>query len=269
MLVSKKEKLSVKQQCEALNLHRGGLYYKPKGESALNLDLMRRIDEQYLKTPFYGVPRMWSYLHHDLEHTISRKRIERLYRLMGLSAIGPKPNTSKPAPGHKVYPYLLRGLKVERNNQVWAADITCLPMKKGFMYLMAIIDLKSRYVVNWSVSNSMDAEWCAQLLNGAIQKHGKPEIINTDQGSQFTGKEWEQACEGIRMSMDGKGRAIDNIFIERLWRSLKYEHVYPNPADDGLNLYEGIRAWMNFYNNERRHQSLGYQTPQTIYKLAA
>jgi putative transposase len=269
MLINKRHPLSIKKQCEALSIHRGGLYYKAKGESGFNLELMRKIDEKYLKTPFYGVPRMWIYLRQDLGYKISRKRVERLYRLMGLAAIGPKPNTSKPAPGHKVYPYLLRGLKTERNNQVWAADITYIPMRKGFMYLMAIIDLNSRYVLNWSVSNSMEAEWCAQVLSGAIEKHGKPEIINTDQGSQFTSEDWITACEGIKISMDGKGRAIDNIFIERLWRSLKYEYVYPNPANDGLVLYEGLKTWFRFYNSERRHQGLDYKTPETIYRIAA
>ena len=269
MFVKKKHKLPIKRQCELLSIHRSGLYYKPKPESELNIELMRVIDERYVKTPFYGIPRMWDYLRKEKGYKVNAKRIERLYKLMGLEAIGPKPNTSKRNKHHQVYPYLLKGLKTERSNQVWATDITYIPMRKGFMYLMAIIDLHSRYVVNWSVSNSMDATWCATALKEAIAKHGKPEIINSDQGSQFSSDEWIEACKGIQISMDGKGRAIDNIFIERLWRTVKYEHVYLNPAENGLELFQGFKQYFNFYNNERSHQSLEYSRPVEVFNNAA
>lgn len=268
-MVKQEHKLSICKQCALLGIHRSGLYYKPRPESALNLELMRQIDEQYLRTPFFGVPRMIEYLNKDLGYKVNHKRIERLYKLMGLQATGPKPNTSKPDKTKYVYPYLLRGLRIERKNHAWAVDITFIPMLRGFMYLIAIIDLYSRYVVAWSVSNSMEAEWCAEVLKSAIVKYGKPEIINSDQGSQFTSDTWVHACEGIKISMDGKGRATDNIFIERLWRSVKYEHVYLNPAKDGLDLYRGIQQYFNFYNNERRHQSIGYSRPSDIYQQAA
>ena len=268
-MVKTGQELSIKKQCEILEIHRSGIYYKSRGESELNLELMDKIDEKYLLRPYFGVPRMYQYLRDELGYRINYKRVERLYRLMGLEAIGPKPNTSKPAEGHKIYPYLLKGLDIDRNNQVWATDLTYIPMKKGFMYLMAIMDLKSRYVVNWSVSNSMEAEWCAQVLQEATDRLGKPEIINTDQGSQFTSEAWVNVCEGIQISMDGKGRAIDNIFIERLWRSVKYEYVYLNPAEDGLELYNGLEEYFRFYNQERGHQSLNYQVPESIYVQAA
>ncbi|MBS3775977.1 MAG: IS3 family transposase [Bacteroidales bacterium] len=225
--------LSVARQCQLLCIHRSGLYYKPKSETPLNLELMELIDKKYTQKPFMEVPRMTECLRKDKNYNVNIKRIERLYKLMYIQAIGPKPNTSKPSKEHKVYPYLLRGLEITRANQVWGGDITYIPMKTGYMYVMAIIDLYSRYAVNWSVSNSMDAQWCTNDLEDAIEMHGTPEILNTDQGSQFTSDIFVQAVEeqGLQLSMDGNGRAIDNIFIERLWRSMKYEHVYPNPAD--------------------------------------
>ena len=261
--------LSVTKQCELLSVHRSGLYYKPVGESEENLRLMRIIDEQHLKRPWYGTPRMTTWLREDMKLKVNHKRVERLYRLMGISAIGPKPNTSKPGKGHKAYPYLLRKLNVDRANQVWAMDITYIPVKGGFLYLCAIIDLHSRFVVGWSLSNTMTAEWCRDVLQTAVDTHGAPEILNTDQGSQFTSTVFTECvirtC-GIKLSMDGKGRAIDNIFIERLWRSLKYEHVYLFPASDGLESYQGIKKYFAYYNHQRRHQSLNRQIPAVVYQ---
>lgn len=208
---------------------------------------------------------------HHLRHLgyhVNHKRVRRLYRLMDLRVIYAKKNTSQPNKGHKKYPYLLRGLKIDRPNQVWAFDITWIPMFRGFMYLVAIIDLHSRYVVNWSISNSMDAQWCSEVLEEAIKKHGTPEIFNTDQGSQFTSILFTNTLKqnGIKISMDGKGRAIDNVFIERLWRSLKYEYVYLNPANGGVELYKGIKKYFDFYNHERIHQNLDYKTPNSVFQ---
>lgn len=263
--------LSIVQQCFLLSIHRSGLYYKPVGETALNLELMRLIDEHFMLRPWLGVPRMTEWLVQDMGYKINHKRIERLYGLMGLQAVGPKPNTSKRNKDHKVYPYLLRNLKIERPNQVWAMDITYIPVRGGYLYLVAVIDLYSRYVLNWSLSNTMTSEWCVQVLDEAIDMYGCPEIINTDQGCQFTSKEFtgyvlDKAQRDIRPSMDGKGRAIDNIFIERLWRSVKYEHVYLFPASDGIECYNGLKTYFAYYNTERRHQSLDDQTPQTVYE---
>lgn len=261
--------LSITRQCEMMNIHRSGLYYKPVGESPFNLELMRMIDEQHMLQPWLGVPRMTDWLRIDKGMKINHKRIERLYRLLGIQAVGPKPNTSKPGKGHKIYPYLLRKLKVTRPNQVWAMDITYIPVQGGYLYLVGVIDLYSRFVVNWSLSNTMTAEWCRNTLDEAIQQYGPPEIVNTDQGSQFTSELFSDYVvnkRGIKLSMDGKGRAIDNIFIERLWRSVKYEHVYLFPASDGLECYSGLKQYFNYYNNERRHQSLMKQTPFAVYQ---
>lgn len=259
--------LSMKRQCDLLSVYRSGLYYQPKKTSKLNLELMRLLDEQYLKKPYYGVYRMWKWLVKDKGYDINIKRVRRLCRLMGLEAIGPKPNTSKPAPGHKVYPYLLRGLEVMHSNHVWATDITYVPMAQGFMYLMAVIDLKSRYVLNWSVSNTMDADWCAEVFNEAVRKHGAPEILNTDQGSQFTSEVFTKAVINdaeAKLSMDGKGRAIDNVFIERLWWSVKHEYIYYTPPADGLELYRGLQKWFTEYNTDRRHTSLDDELPEAM-----
>lgn len=229
----------------------------------------RLIDEHYLLRPYYGVYRMWQWLTRDKDYKkINLKRVRRLYRLMGLEAIRPKPNTSKPAPGHTVYPYLLKGLEITHNNHVWATDITSVPMAHGFLYLMAVIDLKSRYVLNWSVSNTMEAKWCAEVFLEAVRTHGAPKIINTDQGSQFTNKVFTHAVikeAESKLSMDGKGRAIDNVFIERLWRSVKYEYIYLNPPTDGLELYQGLKRWFNDYNTERRHTSLDGEVAEAVY----
>jgi len=261
--------LSVRKQCDLLMLHRSGLYYQPRGESELNLELMRLIDEHYLEFPFYGARRMHTWLTMDMGYEVSRNRIDRLYyKIMGLRCILPGPHTSKRNKEHKVFPYLLRELKIDRPNQVWAIDITYIPMPRGFMYLTAIIDLYSRYVVNWSVSNTMTTEWCVEVVKEAVEQYGPPEILNTDQGSQFTANDFadyvvEQA--GVKLSMDGKGRATDNAFIERLWRSVKYEYVYISPPEDGITLYEGIRKYMHYYNTERRHQSINNDRPKEVY----
>lgn len=270
--VDKAEKLSITRQCELFEIARSSFYYKPVGESDFNLELMRLIDEKYLLHPWLGVPRMTTWLREDKNLNVNHKRIARLYKLMGLSAIGPKPNTSKKGKGkrHRIYRYLLRKLKIERPNQVWAMDITYIPVEGGYLYLCAIIDIYSRFVVGWSLSNTMTSEWCRQTLQEAIKQYGKPEILNTDQGSQFTAYEFcdwvTHPDQGVKLSMDGKGRAIDNIFIERLWRSVKYEHVYLFPASDGLECYSGLKEYFEYYNTQRRHQSLENQTPLTIYQ---
>ena len=267
--VDKASHLSVVRQCELLEIHRSGLYYKCAPESNYNLELMSLIDQEHMLHPWLGVPRMTTWLRKDMGYIVNPKRIERLYRLMGIQAVGPKPNTSKPGKGHKIYPYLLRNLKVDHPNHVWAMDITYIPVQGGFLYLVAVIDLYSRFVVNWSLSNTMTAEWCKEALAEAVEKHGCPEIVNTDQGSQFTSDEFTQfVLEDMeaRISMDGKGRAIDNIFIERLWRSVKYEHVYLYPASDGLECYHGLKEYFEYYNHIRRHQSLNDETPESIYQ---
>lgn len=265
-------KMSVSAQCRTLSIHRSGLYYRPRGETDLNLELMRLMDEHYLYHPEKGAKRMHVWLTRDKGYRVSRNRIERLYyKVMGLRAVLPGRHTSKRIGQHKTYPYLLRNLDVTRPNQVWATDITYIPMKKGYMYLMAIIDLHSRFTVHWSVSNSMDAEWCARTLEEAIDIHGRPEVINTDQGSQFTSEEFTAAVLGreIKLSMDGKGRATDNAFIERLWRSVKYGKIYLNPPQDGLELFLLLAEYFEYYNNERMHESLDYDRPVDVFKKAA
>jgi putative transposase len=267
--IDKATPLSVVRQCELLEVHRSGLYYQPVPETTYNLELMRLIDEKHMLHPWLGVPRMTQWLRLDKGYPVNHKRVERLYGLLGIQASGPKPNTSKPGKGHKIYPYLLRHLVIDRPNQVWAMDITYIPVQGGYLYLVAVIDLYSRYVLNWSLSNSMTSRWCKQTLDEAIQQFGKPEIINTDQGSQFTAEEFSLYVTNdleIRLSMDGKGRAIDNIFIERLWRSVKYEHVYLFPASDGLECYQGLKTYFKYYNDERRHQSLEDKTPLTVFQ---
>lgn len=264
--------LSIAKQCKALSVHRSGIYYKPKGESELNLKLMREMDEHYLHHPFKGARRMHVWLTKDKGYKVSKNRVERLYyQVMGLRAIFPGKHTSRRCKAHKTYPYLLRNLTIDRPNQVWATDITYVPLKKGYMYLVAIIDLHSRYVLNWSLSNSMDAQWCKQALEEAIDQHGRPEIINTDQGSQFTAEEFANYVLGqaIRLSMDGKGRATDNAFIERLWRNVKYEKIYLNPPKDGMDLYLLLADYFDYYNNRRRHQSIDYEIPAELFKKAA
>jgi putative transposase len=270
MIEKENKTISMARQCKLLSIHRSGLYYQPCPETDENLIIMRLMDEQYFKTPFYGVRRLTAWLLAG-GFNINRKRVRRLMDVMGWQTIYRGPRTSQPDKQHKVYPYLLRGLAITRPNQVWATDITYIPMRKGFMYLCAVIDLHTRFVVNWSVSNTMIADWCKQIVEEAIQLHGKPEIINSDQGSQFTSDLFTGYVLGqeIQVSMDGKGRAIDNVFVERLWRSVKYEHVYLNIAKDGVELYAGLKKYFDFYNTERFHQSLDYQAPETVYKKLA
>lgn len=266
--------LSISRQCELLGLTRSVFYYQPAKAKEENLKLMEEIDQQYLKYPFFGTRKMTEVLK-EQGYVVNRKRIKRLYQLMGIQAIGPKPNTSKPIKGHKIYPYLLRNLKIERVDQVWATDLTYIPMPSGFMYLMAVIDLHSRKVISWpaprwGVSNSMDTDFCCRVLNEALQA-GKPEIFNTDQGSQFTSDSFTDLLKShnVQISMDGKGRAIDNIFIERLWRSVKYEYLYLKRPEKCQELYKGLDQYFQFYNYERLHQSLEYKTPGSCYNMAA
>ena len=261
-------KLSIGEQCKLLSLSRPSFYYQPKGETALNLMLMRQIDEQFLETPFFGVRQMTWHLRNE-GNLVNEKRIRRLMRLMGLMSIYQKPNTSKAAKGHKTYPYLLKGLRVTRPNQIWAVDITYIPMRRGFLYLVAIIDWFTRKVLAWRLSNTLEVDFCVEALNEAMAKYGTPEIMNTDQGSQFTSFVWTDCLRrsGVRISMDGKGRFLDNIFVERLWRSLKYECVYLHACETGSEARAGIRKWMEFYNHKRPHTAHGGQPPAVVYWL--
>lgn len=231
---------------------------------------MKVIDKKYMQHPYMGVPTMTEWLRQDMNYPVNKKRIERLFKLMDITAIAPGPHTSVGNKAHKKYPYLLRNLEIKRPNHVWALDITYIPIKSGFMYLIAIIDLYSRYVVGWSLSNTMEADWCVDAVRQAIVKHGKPEIINTDQGSQFTSDEFTGFLhkKEITISMDGKGRATDNIFIERLWRSLKYEDIYLKAYENGLDVYQGVKKWFRYYNEERRHSSINYKRPKDVYEAA-
>lgn len=241
------------------------MYYKPVGPSEFDLQVMQMIDRQYLETPFYGARKLAAWLKSQGQ-IVNRKRVRRLMQLMGLKAIYRKPRTSKPRLGHKIYPYLLRGMKVTRPNQVWAADITYIPMHKGFLYLVVILDWYSRYILAWSLSNSLDSDFCLETLREALKK-GKPEIFNTDQGSQFTSREFVALLEsrGIRVSMDGAGSYSDNLFVERFWRTLKYEEVYLKAYSDTREARREIGRYIQFYNTARPHQALGYQTPAQEY----
>jgi putative transposase len=269
-LVDNQHDLSVRKQCELLSVHRSGLYYAPKGESEENLKIMRIMDEHYLEHPTEGVISMKDLLF-TLGFLVNHKRVRRLLRLMGLMAIYPKKNLSKLGLKKYIHPYLLKGLDINRPNQVWAIDLSYLPMKNGFLYLTAIIDVYSRYIVGWGISNTMEADATLSVLKQAIKDHGKPEIINSDQGSQFTCEQWVTFLneEDIRISMDGKGRAVDNIFIERFFRTLKYNHVYLHPANDGLELYQGIKTYIRYYNHGKPHQGIDHQIPATVYHQAA
>ena len=271
--IDKTHSLSVSRQCDLLDVPRSSFYYSPREDGSYNEELMKQIDKQYMITPFYGVPRMTHHLR-GIGYEVNPKRVRRLYRKMDLYATGPRPNTSKPHRGasHVIYPYLLRGLKVTRPNQVWAMDITYIPLAGSHLYLVGIIDVYSRYIVGWSLSNTMTAHWCRECLEEAIKHHGAPEIINTDQGSQFSSPEFSayfSSYEGLKFSMDGKGRAIDNIFIERFWRNIKYEKLYLEPSDNGLELYHKIKDYMKYYNQERPHQGLEYKRPMDVYREAA
>lgn len=235
----------------------------------MDLALMKELDRQYLETPFYGSRRMVAKLK-KAGHYVNRKRVRRLMRVMGLTAIYRRPKTSTPAPGHKVYPYLLRGKESTRPNQVWAADITYIPMAKGFLYLVAVMDWHSRYVLSWRLSNTLDTTFCREALEEALQRHGVPEVFNTDQGTQFTSEAFTEVLKehGVRISMDGKGRCMDNVFVERLWRSVKYEEVYLKGYEDGKAARVGIGDYLRFYNRERPHQALGYLTPAEVFMTA-
>jgi putative transposase len=262
--------LPVTAQCRLLKVARSTLYYQPVPAGADELVVMRRIDELHLEYPFYGSRRMAVVLRDD-GWVVNRKRTRRLMRLMGLEAIYQKPNTSRPHPNHKVYPYLLRGLIIDRPNQVWCADITYIPMAKGFVYLVAVMDWFSRRVLAWRLSITMETDFCVDALHEAMDRHGRPEIFNTDQGVRFTSAAFLDglSSQGVRISMDGKGRFLDNIFIERLWRSLKYEEVYIKAYGSVTEARQGIGAWLGFYNEKRPHQALGYRTPRVVHDGAA
>jgi putative transposase len=257
--------LSVARQCKLLDISRSGLYYQPAGVSDNDLNLMKLIDRQYMATPFYGTRKMAAWLK-SVRHSVNRKHVRRLMQLMGLKAIYRRPMTSPPGPGNKIYPYLLTGMKITRPNQVWCADITYIPMAHGFMYLIVIMDWYSRYVLAWRLSNTLDADFCIEALEKALKK-GKPDVFNTDQGSQFTGKAFTGILEqhGIKISMDGKGSYRDNLFIERLWRTVKYEEVYLKAYQNGKDARIGIGDYFRFYNKARPHQALGYRTPGEVF----
>ena len=263
-------KLSVSRQCRLLRLNRSSYYYKNKPVKAEDLKLMRLIDEQYLKTPSWGSRSMRNHLRR-LGYKINRKRVQRLMRLMGLEAIYPKPKTSRPHPAHKVYPYLLRNMVVERPNQVWAADITYIPMNRGFMYLVAVMDWHSRKVLSWRISNTLDTEFCTEAVEEALGHYGAPEIFNTDQGAQFTSNEFSELLKShkVQISMDGRGRVQNNIFIERLWWTLKYQYLYLWSFNNGTELRQGLSQWFEFYNAERSHQALDNLTPDEVYYALA
>ena len=267
MVDSEYPKLSIGRQCDLLQISRSSYYYDPKGESELNLKLMRLIDAQFMETPFYGSRQMARHLRRQ-GHNIGRKRVQRLMRKMGISAIYQVPRTSKPNPDHKIYPYLLRDLSITRVNHVWCTDVTYIPMRQGFLYLVAIMDWATRSVLSWRLSNSMDSSFCVEALEEAIERYGRPEIFNTDQGSQFTSYDFTTVLKnnGIKISMDGKGRWMDNVFIELLWRSLKYECVYLYDFQTGSEARERIGHWIEFYNHERPHSSLNDNTPMEMYR---
>lgn len=260
--------ISVRAQCKILGINRSNLYYENRSESALNLELMRLMDEHFHEHPYKGVPRMHVWLTRDKGYEISRNRIERLYYdVMGLRAIIPGPHTSRKHKNHKVYPYLLRGLKIEKPQQVWATDITYMPLPRGFMYLTAVMDLYSRFALNWSLSNTMEAEWCQELIEQAVKKYGQPEILNTDQGAQYTSTIFSEYVlqQGIKLSMDGVGRATDNAFIERLWRTVKYENTRFKEYKNGREMALGMEEFFVDYNTQRRHSSLGNEVPERWY----
>jgi putative transposase len=266
MVEARNKQISLRRQCELLGLHRSGLYYQAQEESDENLQLMNQLDEQYTHTPFYGVRRMTAWLRQQGK-AVNEKRVRRLLRKMGLQAIYPKPHLSQAGLGARVYPYLLRDVKVKHVDEVWSTDITYIRMLGGFIYLMAILDWYSRFVLEWEVSVTMEGSFCESALERALMR-GKPEIFNTDQGSQFTSQSFtgKLLAQGIRISQDGRGRALDNIFVERLWRSVKYEEVYLKDYRTVVEARRGLGEYFEFYNRERLHQSLGYQTPEAVYR---
>lgn len=259
------EQISLRRQCELLGLNRASYYYQAASESPLNLELMRKIDEQYMKMPFYGWPRMTDYLHKQ-GYAINHKRVQRLMKIMGLQAIYPRPRSKPERHNHKIYPYLLQGVEIVRLNQVWSTDITYIPLHNGFMYLVAVIDWYSRYILAWELSNTLDGHFCQVALHQALTQ-GRPEIFNTDQGVQFTATDFTDILHQahIQISMDGRGRALDNIFIERFWRSLKYEDIYVWDYATVPDLIAGLQRYFTLYNFERSHQSLDYRTPAEVY----
>lgn len=267
MIESEPSSISIVQQCRLLKVPRSSFYYQHQPINPEDLDLMKLIDAQYLKTPCWGSRSMRNHLRRLGYTTLNRKRVQRLMRIMGLEAIYPKPRTSRPHPDHKVYPYLLRDLNIQRPNQVWAADITYIPMRRGFMYLVAVMDWYSRKVLSWRLSNTLDSGFCIEALHEALQRYGQPDIFNTDQGAQFTSEAFTDVLKlhTVQISMDGRGRAQDNIFIERLWWTLKYQYLYLYSFENGTELRKGLLHWFAFYNQERFHQSLDNQTPDEVY----
>lgn len=264
-LIDAESSLTIGRQCELLGIARSSYYYQPKGESWENLILMELIDRLHLIHPYWGRPQMTQNLRR-MGLWVNHKRIGRLMRLMNIRSVLPKPNTSKPNEAHEIYPYLLRGLEIESPNQVWSIDITYIPMPRGFLYLVAIIDWFSRYVLAWELSNTMETDFCIRTLENAFD-FGCPEIFNSDQGAQFTSKRFTKVLKDkkIQISMDGKGRALDNVFVERLWWSVKYEHVYLYCHQNGKELFQGLSEYFDYYNNRRLHSSLDYQTPKEVY----
>lgn len=268
MIELKHKGISITRQCKLLDINRSNLYYNAIETSEEELSILKSIGRLYLSKPFYGYRKVTVWLQKQ-GYSVNKKRVRRLMKVVNWKTIYREPKTTVCNPEHKKYPYLLKGLEITHKNQVWATDITYIPMKQGFMYLTAIIDLHTRCVLNWDISNTMDAGWCAKVLSETIEKYGKSEIFNTDQGSQYTSKEHIKILEHnkIKISMDGKGRAIDNIFIERLWRTVKYENVYLQCYENITSLYQGLKEYFEFYNNERFHQSLDYKTPAQLYGI--
>jgi putative transposase len=259
------KEISVARQCELLDLCRSSYYYRPVAVSAEELTLLHRLDEQYTRTPFYGVRKMTAVLRQE-GYAVNPKRVRRLLRTLGLWALVPQPGTSRPAPEHQVYPYLLRGMAIERVDQVWSTDITYIRLRSGFAYLAAVLDWYSRYVVSWALSNSLEVGFCLEVLEAALAR-SRPEIFNSDQGAQFTSPAFtgRLLAAGVRISMDGRGRALDNVFVERLWRSVKYEEVYLRDYGGMKDAQRGLGEYFPFYNEQRPHQALGYRTPATVY----
>ena len=266
MIDADQKKLSISRQCRILGVNRSSFYYTPQPIKSEDLKLMRLIDEQYMRTPTWGSRSMRNYLRR-LGYRINRKRVQRLMRLMNLEAIYPRPKTSRPHPEHKIYPYLLKDMIIDQPNQVWAADITYIPISRGFMYLVAVMDWHSRKVLSFRLSNTLDAGFCVEALGEALDRYGPPLIFNTDQGAQFTSNEFTNTLEsrGVSISMDGRGRAMDNIFIERLWWTVKYHYLYLHAFDNGRELREGLAQWFSFYNGKRFHQGLDNMTPDEVY----
>jgi putative transposase len=257
---------SISRQCQLLGLNRSSFYYQPRLVKPDDLELMRLIDEQYLKTPTYGSRSMARHFRRQ-GRRVNRKRIQRLMRLMGIEAIYPKPHTSRPFPEHKIYPYLLRNIEIDHVNHVWASDISYVPLDRGFMYLVVVMDWYSRKILSWRISNTLDSDFCVEALKEALSRYGKPEIFNTDQGAQFTSRDFTQTLKDqqVDISMDGRGRYQDNIFVERLWWTVKYNYLYLHSFKDGSQLRNGLKEWIRYYNRERGHSSLDDRTPDEVY----